>query len=187
MALNFVMNKSTAYCASSARAKTLTRIMLLTMLLAFSGCSGDMDDLRTKVAEIRNRPGQGIKPLAPPEPYEAFVYGVTNMRSPFVPSAPAGNDLALSLRPDSKRSREFLEQFPLDTLKMVGTMEQQGHNYGLVKDKEGLVHKVLPGMYLGQNDGRITQISPTRISIIQIMPSGTGGYIESPAALTLAD
>ena len=169
------------------QSKTLYRLILLSIFLVMSGCSDDLEDLRGKVSEIRNRPGQGIKPLAPPEPYEAFVYSVANMRSPFVPSPPAGADLAMSLRPDAKRSREFLEQFPLDTLKMVGTMELQGHKYGLVQDKEGLVHRVLPGMYLGQNDGRITQISSTRISLVQIMPSGTGGYIESPAALTLAE
>jgi type IV pilus assembly protein PilP len=156
-------------------------------LALLAGCSGDMDDLKKQMADIRARPGERIEPLPEIKPYEAFVYGAASMRSPFVPSAPAGSDLTTSLRPDVKRSREFLEQFPLDTLRMVGTLEQQGRKYGLVQDKQGLVHKVLPGGYLGQNDGRITSISAARISLIQIVPDGVGGYIERPAALTLSE
>jgi type IV pilus assembly protein PilP len=163
------------------------KLALIAMLAAFAGCSGGMDDLRKQMDEIRARPGERIEPLPEIKPYEAFVYSVANMRSPFTPSAPAGSDLTTSLRPDIKRSREFLEQFPLDTLRMVGTMEQQGRKFGLVQDKQGLVHRVLPGGYLGQSDGRITSITASRISLIQIVPDGVGGYIERPAALTLSE
>jgi type IV pilus assembly protein PilP len=107
------------------------------------------------------------------------------MRSPFVPSAPARNEVASGVRPDSKRTREFLEQFPLDTMQMVGTLQLQGRNFALVQGKDGLVHRVLPGNFMGQNDGRIISITPTRISIIEIVPDGLGGYIERPAALAL--
>jgi type IV pilus assembly protein PilP len=54
-----------------------------------------------------------------------------------------------------------------------------------VQGKDGLVHRVLPGNFMGQNDGRIISITPTRISIIEIVPDGLGGYIERPAALAL--
>jgi type IV pilus assembly protein PilP len=143
-------------------------LLLIAVFAALTGCSSDLDDLNKQIADIRGRPGERIEPLPEIKPYEAFVYGVANMRSPFVPSAPAGSDLANSLRPDVKRSREFLEQFPLDTLRMVGTLELQGHKYGLVQGKDGLVHRVLPGSYLGQSDGRITSIT-------------------GPAALTLSE
>jgi type IV pilus assembly protein PilP len=159
----------------------------LIALLLFAGCSSDLDDLRKQIAEIRSRPGERIEPLPEIKPYEAFVYSVSNMRSPFIPSAPASNNLTTSLRPDVKRSREFLEQFPLDTLRMVGTLELNGRKYGLVQGKDGLVHRVLPGNYIGQSDGRITTISASRISLIQIVPDGLGGYIERPAALTLSE
>jgi type IV pilus assembly protein PilP len=91
------------------------------------------------------------------------------------------------LRPDVKRAREFLEQFPLDTLRMVGTLELQGRKYGLVQGKDGLVHRVLPGQYLGQSDGRITSVTASKIALIQIVPDGVGGYIERPAALALTE
>ena len=68
---------------------------------------------------------------------------------------------------------------------MVGTLQLQGKNFGLVQGKDGLVHRVLPGNFMGQNDGRVVSITPTRISIIEIVPDGLGGYIERPAALAL--
>lgn len=162
-------------------------LLLAAALIAASGCSSDMQELEQKIADIRSKPGERIEPIPEIKPYEAFVYNAGNMRSPFEPSAPALQELTTSLRPDVKRPREFLEQFPLDTLRMVGTLELQGRNYGLVQGKDGLVHRVLPGQYLGQNDGRITSITANRISVIQIVPDGVGGYIERPAALTLTE
>jgi type IV pilus assembly protein PilP len=154
-------------------------------LLWLSGCASDMDKLQAQVADIKSRPGERIEPLPEIKAYQSFTYNASNMRSPFVPSAPVRNDVANSVRPDSKRTREFLEQFPLDTMQMVGTLQLQGRNFGLVQGKDGLVHRVLPGNFMGQNDGRVVSITPTRISIIEIVPDGLGGYIERPAALAL--
>ncbi len=157
------------------------------IVLSLSGCSSDMDELTQQVTEIKNRPGERIEPLPEIKPYEAFAYSASSMRSPFVPSAPARNDVANGVRPDVKRPREFLEQFSLDTMRMVGTLQLQGRNYGLVQGKDGLVHRVSPGNFMGQNDGRIVGVTSTRISIIEIVPDGLGGYIERPAALALTE
>ena len=156
-------------------------------VLSLSACSTGMDELRQKVAEIKARPGEAIEPLPEVKPYEAFAYNASNLRSPFVPTAPTRSDVAGGVRPDVKRPREFLEQFPLDTMRMVGTLQLMGRNYGLVQGKDGLVHRVLPGNFVGQNDGKIVGISSTKISIIEIVPDGLGGYIERPAALALTE
>lgn len=156
--------------------------MLVSML---SACSSDMDELQRQITEIKSRPGERIEPLPEVKPYEAFSYQAGTLRSPFVPSAPVRSDVANAVRPDVKRSREFLEQFPLDTLRMVGTLNLNGRGYGLVQGKDGLVHRVLPGNYLGQNDGRVVGITATKISVIEIVPDGVGGYIERPAAIAL--
>ncbi len=158
-------------------------VALLCTLIA--GCSSDLDELQKQIAEIKSRPGERIEPLPEVKPYEAFAYEASTMRSPFVPSAPVRAEVANAVRPDAKRSREFLEQFPLDTLRMVGTLSLNGRNYGLVQGKDGLVHRVLPGNYVGQNDGRVLGITATKISVIEIVPDGVGGYIERPAALAL--
>ena len=156
-------------------------------LLSLAGCSTEMEELQAKVKEIKDRPGERIEPLPEIKPYEPFAYSASNLRSPFVPAAPARSDLAAGVRPDVKRPREFLEQFPLDTMRMVGTLQLHGRNYGLVQGKDGLVHRVLPGNFMGQNDGRIVGITGTKISIIEIIPDGLGGYIERPAALALTE
>lgn len=163
----------------------LKKFVALAALLALGGCSGGMDELQQRVAEIKNRPGERIEPLPEIKPYESFVYSASTLRSPFIPSAPARSDVANAVRPDVKRPREFLEQFPLDTMRMVGTLQHEGRNYGLVQGRDGLVHRVLPGNYIGQNDGRVVSITSTKISIIEIIPDGIGGYIERPAALAL--
>jgi type IV pilus assembly protein PilP len=148
-------------------------------------CSSGLDELQQQITAIKSRPGDGIQPLPQVKPYEAFAYEASGLRSPFIPSAPVRADVANAVRPDVKRPREFLEQFPLDTLRMVGTLSLHGRNYGLLQGKDGLVHRVLPGNYVGQNDGRVVGITATKISVIEIVPDGVGGYIERPAALAL--
>src|SRR5690606_20096819 len=87
-----------------------TRLPLLALaLLMLGACSNDMDALRTQVAEIKSRPGERIEPLPEIKPYEAFTYNAANLRSPFVPGAPARSEMAAGVRPDVKRPREFLE------------------------------------------------------------------------------
>ena len=89
--------------------------------------------------------------------------------------------------PIQDRSREFLEQFPLDTLRMVGTLQLGDTNYGLVQTSDGLIHRVVPGNYMGQNDGRIIAITDSDIELIEIVSDGIGGYLERRAAVALAD
>jgi type IV pilus assembly protein PilP len=120
------------------------------------------------------------------KPYEQFIYSAMTLRSPFQPGSPGG-PAGAGVRPDQKRNREFLEQFSLDTLKMVGTLKLGGSYYGLVQTKDNLVHRVVTGNYIGQADGRITDITPSKITVIEIVPDGLGGYIERPAALGLTE
>jgi type IV pilus assembly protein PilP len=160
----------------------LAGLPTLTMLAA---CSSADDELQSFINDTKREAGGRVEPLPEVKPYQTFTYSASNLRSPFVPSGPGGN--GANLRPDPKRNREFLEQFSLDTLKMVGTLKLGGETYGLVQTKDGLVNRVLPGNYIGQNDGRITAITPSKIVIREIVPDGTGGYIERPAALALSD
>ena len=163
------------------------RALVCVALLGLSGCSNHMDELKQQVAEIKARPGERIEPLPEIKPYEAFKYDASRERSPFIPSISAKSNLATSARPDVQRPREFLEQFPLDTLQMVGTLRLQGHNYALLQGKDGLVHRVQVGNYIGQADGRITSITNNKVSVTELVPDGLGGYIERPAALSLKE
>ncbi|MGH8196032.1 MAG: pilus assembly protein PilP [Woeseiaceae bacterium] len=159
--------------------------------LASAGCSGDMDDLDQYINEVKARPGGRIEPLPEITPYEVFSYvaDTEGYRSPFVPDTPqaTASGPGNGTRPDLNRSREFLEQFPLDTLEMVGTLELGDATYGLVQTQDGLIHRVVPGNYIGQNDGRITAITESEIEVVEIISDGIGGYLEREAAVGLAD
>ncbi|MEA3149926.1 MAG: type pilus assembly protein PilP [Gammaproteobacteria bacterium] len=151
-----------------------------------AGCSGGQSDLQSWIAATKKKPGGRIQALPEVKPYETFAYSVSNMRSPFQPQGPSAiGGGSASLRPSARRNREFLEGFSLDTLKMVGTFKVGSSFYGLVQSKDGLVHKIQPGNYLGQNDGKVTDISGSKISLVEIIPDGLGGYIERPASLAL--
>jgi type IV pilus assembly protein PilP len=155
--------------------------------LSLAACGGGRSELEQWVAQTKAKPGGKIEPVREIKPYETFVYDVGAKRSPFQPQGANSANGQPSLRPNSRRNREFLEGISLDTMKMVGTLKVGGGFYGLVQSKDGLVHKVQPGNYLGQNDGKITEITPSKISIVEIVPDGLGGYIERPASLALTD
>jgi type IV pilus assembly protein PilP len=70
---------------------------------------------------------------------------------------------------------------------MVGTLYIGETMYGLVQTSDGLIHRVVPGNYLGQNDGRIYGIDESGIELIEIIADGIGGYIERDAAVSLSD
>ncbi len=126
--------------------------------LVAAGCSGGQSDLQKWIADTKKKPGGRIQALPEVKPYETYVYSASKLRSPFQPQG-AGGLNGQNLRPSSRRNREFLEGFSLDTLRMVGTFKVGSSFYGLVQSKDGLVHKVQPGNYLGQNDGKVTEIT----------------------------
>jgi type IV pilus assembly protein PilP len=171
--------------AAVANAGLAARACALVTLVLIAGCSSRDDDLNGFIAATKKEPGGRVEPLPEVKPYESFIYAASSMRSPFMPGTSSTSAGISNIRPDSKRNREFLEQFSLDTLKMVGTLKLSGHIYGLVQTKDGLVHRVAEGNYLGQREGRITEIAPSKINLVEIVPDGLGGYMERPAALAL--
>ncbi len=148
---------------------------------ALGGCSSGDSDLNSFIRRVKAEPGGRVEPLPEIKPYEAYTYSDQNLRSPFVPSMGGAN----TVRPDAHRTREFLEQYSLDTLKMVGTLTEDGSHYGLVLATDGRVHRVVVGNHMGQNDGTVTDITGSKIALTEIVPDGLGGYVERPAALAL--
>jgi type IV pilus assembly protein PilP len=162
----------------------VTTFLLIGAAVLAAGCSPKDAELSAFIERTKQDQPGGVEPLPEVKPYENFFYTAQGLRSPFIPGGSA-SATSQGVRPDVKRNREFLEQFSLDTLAMVGTLRMGNRNYGLVKTRDGLVHRVLSGNYLGQNDGRITTIEPSRISVTEIVPDGLGGYMERTTALAL--
>ena len=159
-------------------------VAILSVAVLLSACSSKDADLESFIERTRQEQPGGVKQLPEVKPYDSFFYTVQNMRSPFVPGG-SGDSSSPNLRPDIKRNREFLEQYSLDTLKMVGTLLMKDRRYGLVQTRDGVVHRVLNGNYIGQNDGHITKVDDSRISITEIVPDGLGGYMERSTFLAL--
>ena len=169
---------------------TIKQLLVLgTVAFGLSACGGNMDDLDEYINQVKAREPGRIEPLPEITPYESFTYvaDVEGLRSPFLPDTPQASGAATGPRPDDNRSREFLEGFPLDSLGMVGTLDIGETTYGLVQTADGLVHRVVAGNYIGQNDGRITGISVSEITLVEIISDGIGGYIERDAAIGISD
>src|SRR3954463_15680995 len=84
------------------------------LVTGLAACSSADDELDRFIEDTKKQPGGRVQPLPEVKPYEMFRYADTDKRSPFFPSTP-GTGANNGLRPDSKRNREFLEQFSLDT------------------------------------------------------------------------
>lgn len=168
----------------------LVAVGLAIVVLAGCGVSGDFDDLRSYMNEVRAKPKGSIEPLPAFLPYEAFTYSAASLRHPFQP--PMKIDLTQrqkgtkDIRPDETRIKQFLEEFNIENFVMVGTLANGGGNYALIKGGDG-VHRVKVGDYLGRNHGRIVEISEAEVDVLEIVPDGEGGWLERPRSLTLKE
>ena len=170
---------------------TLSALAVLIVFLA--GCSrgitsapGDAPNLEKWVAEVKNRPAPPLDPLPIMQQFETFEYAAQDLRDPFS-NAFSDESGGSGPRPDPNRPKQTLEQFPLDSLKMVGTIGSGASLIGLVTAPDKVTYRVRPGIYLGQNDGRVTAVSEDRIDLVELVPDGAGGWLERPATVVLQD
>lgn len=150
-----------------------------------------MADLETYAEEVKGRKAAPIEPIPEIKPFESFQYPEHQI-DPFDLTLVAGN---AAKRPpaegqvsiDPNRPREYLESFPLDTLRMVGTLAQSGTDWALIQTPDGTIQRVTSGNYMGQNYGKIMQISDASIVLREIVPDGFGGYMERESSVALSE
>jgi type IV pilus assembly protein PilP len=160
--------------------------VLLTAAVLLTGCAGGVnDELLSYIDDVKARPGGRIEALPQIKPYETFAYAVDDVRSPFMPARPGSSVASAGPKPIDDRSKEYLEQFSLDTLAMVGTLDREGNIFGLVQTKDGMVHRVVAGNYVGQNDGRIVAVDDASIRLEELVPDGIGGFYKRSAEIGL--
>ncbi|GJM07940.1 MAG: fimbrial protein [Lysobacteraceae bacterium] len=169
-------------------------LLRFTPLLAVvvAGCSVDNSDLERRIAAVKARPADPIEPLPEIRPYAVFEYGAEGLRDPFSGGLLDEEEEEVTAdtggpSPDFDRRREALESYSLDSLSMVGTLNIGGFNYALVQDPDQLIHRVVPGNYMGRNHGRIVTIMDDSIELVELVPNGLGGWIERNAAIALDD
>jgi type IV pilus assembly protein PilP len=91
------------------------------------------------------------------------------------------------IKPDFDRPSEPLEEYPLDSLRMVGTMQKGQETWALILDKDGAIHRVQPGNYMGQNYGKITRVTESEVDLTEIIPDGLGGWMERQSSIALKE
>lgn len=166
-------------------------LVLTSGLLVGCSSSADTQDLKQFVDDTLSKPRGRIEPIPVFKPYEFFSYSAAGLRSPFELPVVVDTSIAIksdmaSVRPNLDRPREHLERFPIADLSMVGTMQStDGALWALVRDGSGGVVRIRTGQFMGQNHGRVTDISEYRINLIEIVPNGLGGWIERPRTLAL--
>jgi len=188
------VEKLSRFIPMGRRAAKMKMLLVVVAGLIVAGCSGDqLGDLRNFVEAEKAKPGGRVEPIPEVKPFESFTFRAAGRKSPFEPwglntaSAKDVKSPNSGLHPDLKRRRETLEAFPLDTLRMVGTLAQQKEVWAIIKAPDGLVYRVKRNNYLGQNHGRITKISEDKVELVEIVPDGLGSWQERQASLVLAD
>lgn len=176
-----------SFCRSLCRAGATT---VLALGLASCG-DGEMGDLENYVAEVKARPKSPIEPLPEIKTVEPFVFNPENLRNPFIATEKAQeveeNKVENGIRPDTARAKEELESYELDTLRMVGTVNQEQVLWGLVRAADGTIHRVRSGNHMGRNFGEIIRIKEDQIELLEIVPDSPGAWRERKASLDLAE
>lgn len=165
--------------------------LLLLALALLAGCSQQRDfaDIKAQMKVIQNEPRGKIKPAPTFAPATTFSYAANQLRAPFTP--PYGSKETLGsngepVQPNLKRAPEYLEQFDLDHLKMVGTLANKGQPLKvLILDPSGKVTIVGLGNHMGKNYGDIKKITTSSVSMMEIIPDGDKGWVQRPRSLRL--
>lgn len=157
-------------------------VICILSVFALTGCQDRISIAEAEMARIKAEDTYQIEPLPQPEKVEDFVYSAGEIKSPFLaPSLLAMQTQAQQtqgVKPDVNRTREPLEEFELSQLTYRGkVVAPDGQEYGLVQLPDGMVVDVQVGEYMGKNDGKILEITPTQINLEEIVPDARAGFV----------
>lgn len=169
--------------------RTAHSILLVSLIL--TACGGEeFQDLRDFVknagADMRGK----VEPPPDIKPYEPFTYeNDTGLMDPFKPRKPDVRNASRSglNQPNLDRPKEELEDFPLESLKMVGYLFQRNVGHAVVRSSEGKIYRVKAGNYIGQNFGQITSVSETEVKIKEMVQDSAGDWSERESTLQLIE
>ncbi|MBX3603922.1 MAG: pilus assembly protein PilP [Piscinibacter sp.] len=164
----------------------------LSATLLLAACSGDEQELTQWMEQQKREVKPSVQPLSPPKKFVPQAYTALTGVEPF-----STQKLTVALKQEARqpnsilaaeinRRKEPLEAYPLDSMRMVGSVTRNGQQYALLR-VDNLLYQVKQGDYLGQNYGKITKISETDVSLREIVQDAAGEWIERPSALQLQE
>lgn len=167
----------------------LIYLALTTVLLV--GCGGEeFQDLRDFVknsgADMRGK----IEPPPEVKPYEYFAYvNDTDLPDPFKPrkESRSGGGTGGANQPDIDRPKEALEEYPLESLKMVGYLYRNKVGYAVIRATDGKLHRVQAGNHIGMNFGLIKEVNETEIIIKEMVQDSAGAWTERDSSMQLLE
>lgn len=164
------------------------QLIPLLFLLALSGCGDDgLDDLRAFMDSTGKDGKSKIEPLPEVKKVDTFEYQQGDLIDPFLARnlRPAGKG---GLQPDADRPKQPLEEFPLDALRMVGTLKKPHQPIrAVIKDPKGTLYTIQVGGRIGQNYGKVVSIGEDGLEIKELMQDAGGEWIESKAMMSMAE
>lgn len=167
---------------------TRISITILASLLLIGCAEHQMDDLRRFVDNVHKDKKPRVDPLPRIKPYETFTYTASKLTDPFfagnlAQSQPTAPNSGLS--PDRTRRKEPLEQFPLDSLSMVGTLSRGDTTWAVIRAPDDTVHRAQNGNYLGQNHGKIDKITSSKLFVNELVPGGNNNWVERESSIAI--
>lgn len=176
----------------------LSGIGLLTLLL--TACSNSsMSDLEDYVDETKSAGNPHVDPLPAIVPIANYFYEPNEFKDPFQPivlmelgTPPTPPPSTCPPRSDIGRVRSGLELIPLDTLQMSGTIamqDSQSHPtlWALMASPSDpvTIYRVKVGDYLGNNYGKIINISKDQIEVLEQIPDADNCWRENLVTISL--
>jgi type IV pilus assembly protein PilP len=161
---------------------------LLVSLFLLVGCSQDQySDLREFMANTGSTAQPALEPLPEVKPQTTFTYEPGDSPDPFQPRSLKQAKAGGAFQPDLNRPKGPLEQFPLDGLRMVGTISKDSQKFALVRTPENALYRVKKGDYMGLNFGLVIGISDVSIELRETVQDGVGDWTETKATLDLQE
>jgi type IV pilus assembly protein PilP len=166
-------------------------LILLAGAFALAGCSSEQTELRAWMEETRRNTPITSETVTEPKKFEPYRYQSESQVDPFNLGklSTALNKAAGRLNPltpDMQRRREPLEAYPMDAIRMVGSIRQGQRNFALLQ-AENLVYQARIGMYAGQNFGLITGINETEVKLKELVQDAAGDWVERETTLQLQE
>ena len=162
------------------------------LLSGLGACTADNDELIQWMEQQHKEIKPNIAPIYPPKKFDPQPYlGVTGVE-PFgtqklIPVGGGSNGKGGALLAAAKaHATQELESYPLDSMSMVGSLQQGGKAHALLM-VENRLHDVKVGDWIGQNYGQITAITDTQISLRETVQDPTGEWIERTSTLQLQE